>query len=409
MNKTDVLIVGGGASGLAAAIELKRHTNLCVVVLEKLDRVGKKILATGNGRCNLLNEKATPEDYNDPDFVEKVFSAYDVQSDMDFFRSMGLLTVTDEAGRVYPRSTAAASVLDVLRLECARLGVEFRLSEAAASIRKKDGLYVVNDIAAKTVIVACGGKAAPAQGSDGSGYALLQHFGHKISPLYPALVQIRTQVDFVKPLKGLRTTAALSLKEKGGSLHRTKGELLFTDYGLSGIAAMELSRFAKEGTAVGIDFVPELSKEDLLSYLRTVRDRNPERPLEQYLVGILHSRIGQALLKDSLNVRLSAPCGSLSDAQLKALAGAIKHTSIPVLGTKGFPDAQVTAGGAVVSQFTDTLESKLSPGLFACGEILHIDGRCGGYNLTFAWSSGRLAGRSAALRCGKDYWKRDLL
>lgn len=398
MNTSDILVIGGGASGLAAAIEAKRQ-GADVTVVEKLERVGKKILATGNGRCNLLNLHASPDDFNAPDFVRTVFERYDVQSNMDFFRSMGLLTVTDSAGRVYPRSMTASSVLDVLRLECGRLGVRFVCATPVSELRKKGNLYSVGDLRARAVIVACGGKAAPAQGSDGSGYALLQAFGHRITPLRPALVQIRTETDFVKALKGLRTTAALTLREKNGESHRADGELLFTDYGLSGIAAMELSRFAREGTAVHIDFVPELPHSELCDYLHSCRMRDGERPLEQFLAGLLHSRIGQALLKSALDVRLSAPCKTLSDKDLRMLAAAIKQKTVAVLGTKGFPDAQVTAGGATLSEFTDTLESRRSPGLFAAGEILDVDGRCGGYNLTFAWSSGRLAGASAARVC----------
>lgn len=400
MQTSDVLVIGGGASGLAAAIEAARH-GASVTVIEKLERVGKKILVTGNGRCNLLNVHASPADFNAPGFAEKVLDVYGVQSNMDFFRSMGLLTVTDSAGRVYPRSLAASSVLDVLRLECGRLGVQFVCAMPVSELRRKGSFYTVGGLQARSAVVACGGKAAPAQGSDGSGYALLQAFGHRITPLRPALVQIRTETGFVKSLKGLRTAAALTLREKNGSLHRAEGELLFTDYGLSGIAAMELSRFAKEGSAIGIDFVPELCPKDLFDYLRVSRSRDGARPLEHYLAGLLHSRIGQALLKSALDVRLSAPCKTLTDKQLHILAAAIKQKTIAVLGTKGFPDAQVTAGGAELSQFTDTLESRLSPGLFAAGEILDIDGRCGGFNLTFAWSSGRLAGASAAQKAHK--------
>lgn len=402
MKHYDFLIIGGGASGLAAAIEARRLGIPRVAVLEKLDRVGKKILATGNGRCNLLNAHATPADYNNPDFVRNVFGHYSVESDLHFFRSLGLLTITDEMGRVYPRSLAATSVLDVLRLACTGLGVEFLLSEPAETLERKNKQFILNGrYTAKTVLVSCGGKAAPAQGSDGSGYALLRPFGHRITPLRPALVQIRTKPDFVKPLKGLRATASLTLREPNGKTHRTEGELLFTDYGLSGIAAMELSRYATENSEVLIDFLPEYTMDEVLSVLRETKKLDPNRTLDQFLVGILHSRIGQALIKNTLSVRLSESCKSLSDGEMKKLAGAIKRTSIPVLGTKGFPDAQVTAGGADTAEFSDSLESLRVPGLFAAGEILDIDGRCGGYNLTFAWSSGRLAASSAAKRISK--------
>lgn len=394
---SDLLILGGGASGLAAAIEAAHTGGVSVAVLEKLDRVGKKILVTGNGRCNLLHLHASPADYNDPAFVSRVFAQYDVQSDLDFFRSLGLLTTADSEGRVYPHSLAASSVLDVLRLECRRLGVRLLCGEKAETLEKTDEGFLVNGrYRAKCVIVACGGQAASVHGSDGSGYALLRSAGHTVTPLRPALVQLRTPADFVRPLKGLRTPAHLTLHAANGQTHTADGELLFTDYGLSGIAAMELSRFASDGAQIQIDFLPQYDASQILSVLRRTRDTDGERPAEQLLTGVVHSRIGLALLRQTVSQKLSAPCRTLTDAQLSAVVGALKGFTLPLFGTKGFADAQVTAGGADVSAFSDTLESSLMPGLFACGEILDIDGKCGGYNLTFAWSSGRLAGFSAA-------------
>ena len=396
MNDTGLLILGGGASGLAAAIEAARM-GADVTVLEKLDRVGKKILATGNGRCNLLNLHASSADYNDPPFAARVFAQFDVHSDMDFFRSMGLLTTADGEGRVYPRSNAASSVLDVLRLECARLGVRTVCSEAVWSLRREGDTFAVNDVyRARAVIVACGGKASPAHGTDGSGYRLLEAFGHACTPLMPALVQLRTEPDLVKGLKGLRASVTLTLRTPNGETRTSQGEALFTDYGLSGIAAMELGRFAADGGTLYIDFLPDMDEAQTTAFLREARQRGGSRPLEQLLAGAMHSRIGQAVLRQTLQRKLSAPCSTLTDGEAQALAKALKAFPVPVRGTKGFADAQVTAGGLDVSEFEDTLGSKRVPGLFACGEILNIDGKCGGYNLTFAWSSGRLAGRSAA-------------
>ena len=395
MKNTGLLILGGGASGLAAAIEAAR-SGADVTVLEKLDRVGKKILATGNGRCNLLNLRASSADYNDPAFAQRVFAQYDVQSNLDFFRSMGLLTTADAEGRVYPRSGVASSVLDVLRFECARLGVQIVCGEPASSIRRENGAFVVGAYRARAVIVACGGKASPAHGADGSGYPLLESFGHRCTPLHPALVQLRTDPEFVKGLKGLRAAVSLTFREPNGKTHTSDGETLFTDYGLSGIAAMELGRYASDGGTLLIDFLPDLDEAQTLSLLHEAKKRNAGSPLEQLLTGAVHSRIGQAIARDTLRRKLSSPCGTLTEDELRTLAGALKAFPIRVRGTKGFADAQVTAGGIDVSAFSDTLESKRAPGLFACGEILNIDGKCGGYNLTFAWSSGRLAGRSAA-------------
>ena len=273
MKDAQLLILGGGASGLAAAIEAARQ-GADVTVLEKLDRVGKKILATGNGRCNLLNIHASPADYNDPPFVGRVFAQFGVQSDADFFRSLGLLTAADSEGRVYPRSNAASSVLDVLRLECARLGVRFICGEAATSIRRGNGAFVVNgSLRAHAVIVACGGKASPAHGTDGSGYRLMQAFGHACTDLRPALVQLRTDPDFVKGLKGLRAAVTLTLQTPQGDAFASQGEVLFADYGLSGIAAMELARYAADGGTLYIDFLPDLDARQTLEYLQNARER----------------------------------------------------------------------------------------------------------------------------------------
>ena len=391
MTDCALLILGGGASGLAAAIEAARR-GVRPVVLERLDRVGKKILATGNGRCNLLNLNASPERYNDAAFSAEVLRAFDVRSDLAFFRSMGLVTTADSEGRVYPRSMAASSVLDVLRLECARLSVEIHTGVQAESIVRRDGRFLVNGAyRAKAVVVACGGKASPAQGSDGSGYPLLRSLGHTLTPLRPALVQIKTETDAIRPLKGLRSSASLTLRTDGEQTHTSKGEILFTEYGLSGIAAMELSRYASESSALSVDLLPELTEAETLEWLRSRQQSDPQRPLESFLIGLVQSRIGLTILRRAIRADLSMPCGQLTDAQLTAITGITLH----VTGTKGFADAQVTAGGVPTSEFDGRLASRKVPGLFACGEILDVDGRCGGYNLTFAWSSGRLAAQSA--------------
>ncbi len=395
MTDCDLLILGGGASGLAAAIEAAR-SGVCPVVLERLDRVGKKILATGNGRCNLLNLNASGAQYNDPAFVSEILHAFDVESDLDFFRSMGLVMTADSAGRVYPRSMAASTVLDVLRLECTRLGVELRTGESAANVRRTGSAFVVNGaMRTKALIVACGGKAAPAQGSDGSGYPLLRALGHSVTALRPALVQIRTETDAIRPLKGLRSMASLTLRTPKGETYTSDGEILFADYGLSGIAAMDLSRHAAEGSVLTIDLLPDMTETETLDWLHARRRDDPRRPLDVFLTGLTQSRIGQTVLRQTLRMDLSLPCRKLDDGQLTALCRALKGFPLRVTGTKGFTDAQITAGGVPTAEFDISLASRKTPGLFVCGEILNVDGLCGGYNLTFAWSSGRLAARSA--------------
>ncbi len=396
MEQFDILIVGGGASGLAAAVESARQDRrLRVGVIERLDRVGKKILATGNGRCNLSNLNVSPKDYNDPDFAKAVFSKTPNDENLRFFESMGLMTVSDSEGRVYPYSGTATSVLDVLRFEAERLGIEIICSHKAENVVKNGGFFVIDKkFTAPVLILSCGGKSSPSQGSDGSGYGLLRQLGIEITKLRPSLVQIKTQTDFVKSLKGLRVTAGLQLLSNNGKKAESRGEILFTDYGISGIAAMEVSRDAEKDDVLKIDFFPDMTEDELTRTVYLCAKRNRSREAGALLTGILHSRVGQALIKGVLSENVA--CSMLKAEQIESIVKELKGKKIKVTGKNGFDVSQVTAGGAELSQFKETLEAKNCRGLYVTGELLDIDGKCGGYNLSFAWSSGRTAGREAA-------------
>lgn len=401
--KNDIIIIGGGAAGLAAAIESSRY-GARVSVIEKLPRVGKKILATGNGRCNLMNKNAVPETYyGDINFARFALKKYNVYENEKFFKSLGLLCMTEEEGRMYPLSGQANSVLDVLRLEALHLGVEFICDTQVTSIKKmKNGLFSVNDeFTAPAVIVCAGGKSAPSQGSDGSGYALLEKFGHKITPLRPALVQLSAESPLFKSLKGVRTPCRLTMVNDRGLCEKTEGELQFTEYGLSGIAAMQLARFYEKGlhSKIYADIIPSLSENELYTYLKDCRDKNKTLEAENFLTGIFQKRLGQAVLKESGISPLSINIGEIPDRKLREISHLCKKWEFTLTGTRGFQNAQVTAGGADTKTFNpETMESKLVSGLYAAGEILNVDGTCGGYNLQWAWASGRLAGKSAALK-----------
>ncbi len=396
MKQTDLLILGGGASGLCAAISAKRaDPNASVLLLEQLPRVGKKILATGNGRCNLGNQNAGAHPYANKAFVRGVFAQLDTDDLLAFFRSLGLYTRADSEGRLYPLSNTAASVLDALRLECARLGVETLCETRAEAVKKTAGGFVVNGrFSAPKIIVCCGGCAAPAQGSDGSGFALLRSLGHEITPLKPSLVQLTTDAKNIRALKGVRAAAKLTLSTGG----EAQGEVLFTDYGLSGIAAMDLSRFVQPGKSatVKLDFLPDFLQEKLAEILAEMRQKNPALPTENLLTGFVPKALGLAVLKTALP---AAPqtAASIQPNEIKKIAAELKGFSLALTGTKGFAHAQVTAGGANVKQFDRrTLGSRVCPGLFACGEVLDVDGGCGGFNLEWAFLSGLIAGKSAA-------------
>ncbi len=396
MKHTDILIIGGGASGLAAAISAKRTDKTkSVTVLEHLPKVGKKILATGNGRCNLGNLSAAEHAYTNMRFASYAIEKYGTEKLVEFFESTGLYTRADSEGRLYPMSNTAASVLDALRFECENLGVDFCCEEKATEIKKHtDGFTVNGAYKAKNIIIATGGKAAPSQGSDGSGYPLLKSLGHKITPLAPSLVQIKTDTAKIKSLKGVRAKASLTLSTGG----KSEGEILFTDYGVSGIAAMDLSRFVKPDTKaeISIDLLPEFTEEKAKEIIIQIAKHNPNVPAEQMLGGIIHKAIGTAAIKSSLGF-MPKTAGEIKPKQAAIIAAELKDFRLKVTGTKSFNDAQVTKGGADVSEFdSKTMMSKKHSGLFACGEVLDVDGACGGFNLAWAFASGRLAGETAA-------------
>ncbi len=391
----DVAVIGAGASGLVAAIEVKRnYPEKSVAIFERLDRVGKKILATGNGRCNLDNITAKAEDYNNPEFVSFALNKFSPHSNLDFWKSLGLFTTVDSEGRVYPRSNCASSVLDVLRLETEKLGIKVIFEKA--EILKKEKFFRINNHEAETVIVACGGCSSPSQGSDGSGFELLKKIGHGITRLSPSLVQITTDTRFTKSLKGVRVRGSLTLESDGRKVGFSEGEILFADYGLSGIASMDLSRFLAKipdtkNAKIYLDMISEMSEKEIVSYLYSRRKDNPHMECENLLIGILPKAVGKIIMK-KCNIPLDEKTENLSEKDFENISKNIKSFDFKVTGTKGYQFSQVTSGGVDLSEIDgETLMSKKAKGLYLCGEILDVDSRCGGFNLHWAVSSARLA------------------
>lgn len=371
-----VAVIGGGAGGLCAAIAAGR-AGADVVIFEQANRVGKKLLKTGNGRCNLSNMEVTPDDYNHPDFVEPTLREYFCEELLDFFGSLGLWTVTDEEGRVYPRSDTAASVLDVLRLECEEMEVGERCSMEITGIAPQGHGFYLTARTGETffvdrVIVATGG-----------GTSLLRPLGHKMVPFSPILCPLKTDAESIRGLTGLRCTCRAELIRRGKSVYAEDGEILFRDFGVSGILALNLSRHALPGDTLSLDLLPELSFDDLKTRLQQQRMR---RGFDADLfTGIFHRRLGEAIARRAK-----------SDDPAE-LARIIKDYRLSVLGPGDTQHAQVTRGGADIAEFDpETMESRRVPGLYAVGEALDIDGACGGYNLHWAFASGLRAGRSAA-------------
>ncbi len=395
-----VAIIGGGASGLMAAITAAEGGH-SVVLLERQARVGRKLLSTGNGRCNLTNLNFSPENYHgapDP-FLRPALEAFPPRAALEFFHSLGLLTVAEPSGRVYPRSDQAGSVVDVLRFAAAR-GAEVRTgAEVLALHRKGEGfaLELADEVlTADRVLVCCGGLAGEKLGGSKSGYQLLASLGHHRTALRPALVQLRTGDALVRSLKGVRADAHVRLERRGALLAESAGEVQFTDYGLSGPAIFEISRAAAaaEGeAAVRLDLLREVSQDELERLLERRAADFPGLTLENLLTGMLHNRLGRTVLRGA-GYGLDGLASDLKAADFQKIAAAVKDLVFPLTGTQGFDAAQVTAGGMDTAEFDPaTLQSRLVPGLYAAGEVLDVDGDCGGYNLQWAWASGRLAGR----------------
>ncbi len=397
-----VIVIGGGASGMLAALTAAETAGRRVLLLERQQRVGRKLLATGNGRCNLTNTGAAPAHYHgeQPDFAVPALAAFPPEEALSFFHGLGLVTTEEYGGRVYPLSNAAGSVVDVLRFALEARGVELRTACPARAIRReKRGFAVVTDsetLHADKLIVACGGAAGAKLGGVGDGYALLKALGHRRTALYPALVQLRTAPEYPRALKGVRADCALRLYAGRGLLAESAGELQFTETGVSGPAAFDLSRAAStggKGLWLSANFFRSYDGTQVLALLRERQSRLPALPAADMLTGMLQNRLGRMLVKYAA-LNAAAPLSALSARELEALARACQDFRLDVTGTEGFDNAQVTAGGIATTDFDPhTLESRLVPGLFVCGELLDIDGDCGGFNLQWAWASGRLAGR----------------
>ncbi len=395
-------IIGGGASGMAAAWAASQNENHQVLLFERQARLGRKLLATGNGRCNLSNLHAAAQGFHgeDPAFVKPVLARFTPEAVLHWFESLGLLTVNENSGRVYPYSDQANSVVDCLRFALDKDNIRQILGCEILKIRKvgqqfsletKDEKYLCHK-----VIIACGGMAGTKLGGSMAGYKLLGKLGYKVSELRPALVQIKSPFPGCVSLKGVRCNCAIEILHNDNVFAQSQGELQFTEYGLSGPVIFEVSRDVCRENGLWeakIDFLPQIPLEKLLDLLNAKRATS--LPCNELLTGILHNRLGRVLCKTAC-IPGESPIAELDDITLQNLARMLKGFYLALSEPLGMDSAQVTAGGVLTNQFDpETMESRLTPGLYACGEVLDIDGDCGGYNLQWAWASGLTAGFSA--------------
>ncbi len=387
----ELLIIGGGAAGLMAAIAAAR-AGADAAIVEHTDKIGKKLLVTGNGRCNLTNLHQTPRCYRsgDADAAWSVVSAFTQKDTISFFEELGLLT-RDREGYVYPYSNQAGSLLRVLKTELFRLHIPVYYRTQIQNIRKKNGQFVCETEEKKYIagklILATGSKAAPKTGSDGSGYALAKELGHTVTEIYPALVQLLAKEKCFKNLAGVRADAGVKLYVDEKLAAEDIGELQLTEYGISGIPVFQISRYASEGLATGkkikveIDFCPALKQQELKEWIEKRLQMGIR--MREVLCGILNEKLAEYFAEGY--------------GKQRELAQSIKHFKVTITGTKDFEQCQVCMGGVSLSEIdADSMQSRLTEGLYFAGELLDVDGICGGYNLQWAWSSGHLAGIRAA-------------
>lgn len=466
MKKT-VGIVGGGAAGMLAAIAAARQ-GVSVTILEGNDRVGKKILSTGNGKCNLGNRKLDPEEYytGQPRLLRECLERFGTEDTVSFFQGIGLL-LKEKNGYLYPACEQASAVLDALRYELASLEIEVvsgckvkqiltgdavignghnssgqkgRQTVAGSGklpsgqengksmaqgmklpSGKEHGKYAAQGVQLPpgqrngritvrseersfdfdSVIIACGGKAAPKTGSDGSGFRLAEQIGHKLRPTVPALVQLRCSEPYLKAVSGVRADAMIRVWNAGECIACERGELQLTDYGISGIPVFQLSRQVnyilrkQKEVEVTVDFLPDYGQEEYETLQADREILRKGRTVEEFFTGMLHKKLMLQFIKMA-GLRPGESAEAADPAAVRRVCELCREWRLHVNGHNSFDNAQVCAGGVPLEEVTENLESRKAPGIFFAGEILDVDGKCGGYNLQWAWCSGYLAGKAAA-------------
>ncbi len=396
----NIVIIGAGASGLTAAISAAmtggKHT---ITLLEHDDRVGKKILSTGNGKCNLTNEAMSPDKYRCKDInaVSRVLALFGYEETLEFFDKLGLV-FKNRDGYIYPYSGQASSVLDVLRMKCDSLGIRLLTGVKPLHIIKNNGAYIVEyknenniiKINADRLIIATGSPASNLPGADNSGYKLIKELGYNIVKVLPALTGLKSSNSFCKAMAGVRCDGRVDLYVDRKLVATDTGEVQLTDYGISGIPVFQVSRFASIALNAGkkvvakIDFAPQITEEELTKIFKNKIKNCPEKNMEEQLIGVLNKKVSGVIIKRFGN-------------DIDNIIKGIKSFEFDIKATNPFEQSQIATGGVDISQINfDTMESLKHKNIYFAGEIIDVDGICGGYNLQWAWSTGYIAGRNAA-------------
>ncbi len=403
-----IAVIGGGASGLTAAIAAAKN-GAEVTIFEKLSRVGKKILATGNGRCNYTNMNLSKECYHSKNLAltEDVMKFFGLEKTLVFFNELGIHPYVDESGKVYPNSLQASSVLDVLRYEIKRLKVMEITDFNVTALRKSKDKFSIfgNDtITADRVILATGGKASPQLGSDGKGYEIARSLGHEIIEPFPALVQLRLGGKYFKRITGIKFDGIVKAYSGDRLIRKEEGEILFTDYGISGPPILQVSRKVieelnkKNNPWLTLDMFPNYSKLKLYDILQDRFIKMNYKTIEEAMIGFINKKLIPVVLYEAGFDELDKLCGKLNKKEIYKIIDILKEWKFEVTGHNSWQQAQSTAGGIKLTEINPkTLESLKVKGLYFAGEILDVDGDCGGFNLQWAWSSGYTAGYFSSL------------
>ena len=385
----DVIIVGAGASGCFLALTLKyKNPNLRVLLLEKNDKLGKKILITGNGRCNIGNKNIKIDDYSSNSSLDNLKALIESGSDnyTSLLKAFGVL-VTNEEDRLYPYSNQALTVCKSFERALLNYSVEVMYNYDVNAIKKENDTFIINnEKKSKMLVIATGGKTYPKTGSTGKGYELLKSFGHSITKLYPSLTSLKTNYKYIKDLAGVRVNAKVSLYDNDDLITEENGQLQFTKDSLSGICVFNLSRYAckmpnHKNLFIKVDYAPDKKADELYNYIKSFSNYI----IEDAISCMLNNKLAKVISKD---LKLEGKkVTNLKDDDLTKVVNIIKNMTFKVTSTGDFDVSQVTSGGASLEEFTDNLESKKCKGLYAVGEVLDVDGKCGGYNLSWAFNS----------------------
>lgn len=415
----EIVIVGGGASGLFSAIVLKKMVgnNANITIVERLERVGKKILATGAGKANFSNSAVKSTKYNHPQFVNKLLKEFGYKETVKFFNELGLLTTVNQEGRAYPKSENSSSLLDVMRNQVRSLGIIEKCNFDVKKISRIKGKFVVENtrgirLNADYIVMAAGGKSTRVLGSNGTGHTLLKNLKVKITNTEPGLVGVKTDEASVKGLEGIRVKANVRLyvKKNKDYVWRDSGEIQFKSGGMSGIVIMEMASQISRLNIVGeqhpshfiVDFYPEYSKEELLELLTERQEQLNDYTNANFLIGMFHKKLAANILKKS-KVDVVGYVKDLSVKDLERIVKIIKECPFILKGLESFDKSQVTVGGVDIKEIVqETMEIRKIPGLYVCGEIIDIDGDCGGYNLQWAWTSAYIAAKAISRKVNAE-------